>query len=49
MAPTTDIGRNHESIDRDIQNRESSKIGKNPYDLIDTMPKLNDVNHHRLI
>ena len=49
MAPTTDIGKNHDIIDREIQNRESAKIGRDPYKLNDTMPTLNDRNHHRSI
>ena len=47
MAPTTDIGKNHEIIDREIQNRESLKYGKNPYMYANMLPKLNDINHHR--
>lgn len=31
MAPTTDIGRNHDIIDKEMQNRESLKYGKDPY------------------
>jgi len=42
MAPTTDIGRNHEVIDKEIQNRESLKYGQQePYNA--SMPKLNDI------
>ena len=52
MAPTTDQGRNHEFIDHNIQNRESLKYGNknnnmgSAYDSI--MPRLNDVNYHRV-
>ena len=50
MAPTTDQGRGHEFIDYNIQNRESLKYGnKNsnvPY--AELLPKLNDVNYHRV-
>lgn len=47
MAPTTDIGGNHDIIDREIKNRESLKYGQNPYNYGSMMPMLNDINHHR--
>jgi hypothetical protein len=47
MAPTTDGGKNHDIIDKEIQNRESLKYGNNPYDISNFMPKLNDIRHHK--
>jgi hypothetical protein len=47
MAPTTDIGKHHEVIDREIQNRESLKYGSTPYMNANLLPKLNDLSHHR--
>jgi hypothetical protein len=51
MAPTTAFGRHHEIIDKDIQNRESSKIGKlqNTEDSKNLTMKLNDLRHHKNI
>jgi hypothetical protein len=48
MVPTTDQGKNHRIIDHDIQLRESTKYGNalKEYDV--AMPKLNDVNHHKM-
>lgn len=49
MAPTTDLGRNHEVIDKDIRQRESMKYGNKalPVDYSSIIPRLNDINYHR--
>ena len=50
MAPTTDMGGNHQIIDYDIQHRESLKYGSlaHSIDQSQLLPKLNDISYHRI-
>ena len=50
MAPTTDMGNNHQMIDYDIQHRESLKYGNlaSSTDQSQLLPKLNDISYHRV-
>ena len=48
LVPTTDQGRNHQIVDHDIKQRESTKYGYAQKELeAMMMPKLNDVNYHK--